>query len=59
MQIHNAPVTVPELRQLEKPEMVMIFTDKAIDYYKENRKSIDKKGCKMLEWSPENGLRLL
>ena len=57
--IRKTPVAVPEPGRLGKTEMVMIFTDEAIAYYKEHKKSIDKKGCVMLEWSAMDGLRFL
>ena len=61
MGLHETPEIIPETKDLCKDEMIMILTDKAVDFYNDNKKIIEenKKDCIIYKWSKEDGLKRL
>ncbi len=61
MGLHETPEIIPETKDLCKAEMIMILTDKAVEYYYDHKELIDnnKKDCIIYEWSEKQGLNLL
>ena len=61
LKLHNPPSTVPEPAKIKAYEMMMILTDEAVTYYKENKEEIkaNQLNCQIYEWSSEEGLTML
>lgn len=66
LKLHNPPSTVPEVDKIKTYEMMMILTDEAAKYYKEEiREEIQAEikekqlNCPIYEWSTDADLSLL